>query len=103
VLREFRVRHDGDKEHLDKPGTGTQSYGHGGETGDTITPDEVYGMDVDAEEPETESAADDSDADVWAEEEEDSRDGMERCSLCDHLIPIFALSAHERFHSVEGE
>ncbi|KAK3345064.1 hypothetical protein B0H65DRAFT_524612 [Neurospora tetraspora] len=25
------------------------------------------------------------------------------CPLCSHFIPLFALSAHERFHSMEGE
>ncbi|KAI1101907.1 DNA/RNA polymerase [Jackrogersella minutella] len=37
----------------------------------------------------------DSDADAWEEEEE-----SHRCHLCGHAIPVFAISAHERFHSI---
>ncbi|KAI1210608.1 DNA/RNA polymerase [Annulohypoxylon truncatum] len=38
----------------------------------------------------------DSDADAWEEEDE-----SQRCHICGHAIPSFALLAHERFHSVE--
>jgi DNA polymerase iota len=41
---------------------------------------------------------DDSDAEAW---EEDDRDGLECCSRCGHLIPGFALTAHERYHDLE--
>ncbi|OTB05406.1 hypothetical protein M426DRAFT_319941 [Hypoxylon sp. CI-4A] len=37
----------------------------------------------------------DSEADVWEDEEESFR-----CHLCGHAIPIFAVSAHERYHSI---
>lgn len=37
----------------------------------------------------------DSDADAWEEEEE-----SERCHLCGHAIPLFAMAAHERFHAI---
>ncbi|KAG4218960.1 hypothetical protein PC116_g32560 [Phytophthora cactorum] len=40
----------------------------------------------------------DSDADAWEEEDEDE---SQRCHLCGHIIPIFAILAHERFHSVD--
>ncbi|KAB5528145.1 impB/mucB/samB family protein [Coniochaeta sp. 2T2.1] len=40
----------------------------------------------------------DSDAEAW---EEDDRDGLESCSQCGHLIPSFALIAHERYHDLE--
>ncbi|KAI2473389.1 DNA/RNA polymerase [Annulohypoxylon bovei var. microspora] len=38
----------------------------------------------------------DSDADAWEEEDE-----SQICHLCGHAIPAFAISAHERFHSIE--
>lgn len=37
----------------------------------------------------------DSDADAW-----DDGDESQRCHICGHTIPIFALSAHERFHNI---
>ncbi|KAI1649592.1 DNA/RNA polymerase [Daldinia loculata] len=39
----------------------------------------------------------DSDVDAWEDEDEDE---SQRCHLCGHIIPIFAISAHERFHSI---
>ncbi|KAF3071271.1 DNA polymerase iota [Daldinia childiae] len=39
----------------------------------------------------------DSDVDTWEDEDEDE---SQRCHLCGHIIPIFAISAHERFHSI---
>ncbi|KAI1479459.1 DNA/RNA polymerase [Daldinia eschscholtzii] len=40
----------------------------------------------------------DSDADAWEEEDEDE---SQRCHLCGHIIPIFAILAHERYHSID--
>lgn len=40
----------------------------------------------------------DSDAEPW---EEDDRDALETCTRCGHLIPGFALTAHERYHDME--
>ncbi|KAI0831598.1 DNA/RNA polymerase [Hypoxylon sp. FL0890] len=37
----------------------------------------------------------DPDSDAWEEEDESYR-----CHLCGHAIPVFAMSAHERFHSI---
>ncbi|KAI1388333.1 DNA/RNA polymerase [Hypoxylon trugodes] len=37
----------------------------------------------------------DPDADTWEDEEE-----SQRCHLCGHAIPLFAMPAHERFHSI---
>ncbi|XXG97693.1 hypothetical protein Hte_004000 [Hypoxylon texense] len=37
----------------------------------------------------------DSDADAWDEEEE-----SQRCHICGHAIPPFAMAAHERFHTI---
>ncbi|KAI0850160.1 DNA/RNA polymerase [Daldinia vernicosa] len=39
----------------------------------------------------------DSDVDAW---EDSDGDESERCHLCGHSIPTFAISAHERFHSI---
>ncbi|KAK3943527.1 DNA polymerase iota [Diplogelasinospora grovesii] len=46
----------------------------------------------------------------WEEEEDDDDNeddiiggSMELCPLCGHLIPRFALSAHERFHSMNED
>lgn len=33
--------------------------------------------------------------------EEDDHDGLETCTKCGHLIPSFALTAHERYHAME--
>jgi DNA polymerase iota len=33
--------------------------------------------------------------------EEDDRDALETCTRCGHLIPSFALVAHERYHDME--
>lgn len=81
VLREFRVYDDDD----------------GG--GDEMRVQEA-GDDVDAgvTATEVERSEDDSDAESW---EGDSRDGLECCSRCGHLIPSFALVAHERYHDLE--
>ncbi|KAI1800822.1 DNA/RNA polymerase [Daldinia bambusicola] len=42
----------------------------------------------------------DSDAEAWEEEEEEA-DESQRCHLCGHIIPLFAIPAHERFHSID--
>ncbi|KAF2963205.1 hypothetical protein GQX73_g10363 [Xylaria multiplex] len=41
---------------------------------------------------------DDSDDDAWEEQEET---GSHRCRICGHVIPAFAISAHERFHTMD--
>lgn len=41
----------------------------------------------------------DPEVDAWEEEEEEKDDSF-RCHLCGHAIPVFAISAHERFHSI---
>lgn len=42
---------------------------------------------------------DEGDDDIW--EERDELDSQ-RCQVCGHAIPIFALAAHQRFHSMDG-
>jgi DNA polymerase iota len=85
VLREFRVYDDeeggGDETRLDGLGDEAGAYEH-----DFVTVKEV------------EKDDDDSDAEPW---EEDDRDGLECCSRCGHLIPGFALIAHDRYHDLE--
>ncbi|KAJ9143542.1 DNA/RNA polymerase [Coniochaeta hoffmannii] len=84
VLREFRVYDDAPKEvRPDTSADGVVGDGHS-----YVTVNEVG------------KAEDDSDAEPW---EEDDRDGLECCSRCGHLIPGFALVAHERYHDLEPE
>lgn len=41
---------------------------------------------------------DEGEDDIWEEREElDSQ----RCQICGHAIPVFALAAHQRFHSMD--
>ncbi|KAJ8126466.1 hypothetical protein O1611_g7172 [Lasiodiplodia mahajangana] len=37
--------------------------------------------------------------DDWEENEESD---SQRCQVCGHTIPAFAMSAHERFHAMDG-
>ncbi|OIW25846.1 DNA/RNA polymerase [Coniochaeta ligniaria NRRL 30616] len=74
VLREFRVYDDDDGV------------------------DGVDEMRVDGTGDDAERDEEDSDAEPW---EEDDRDGLECCARCGHLIPGFALIAHERYHDLE--
>ncbi|KAI0532229.1 hypothetical protein GGR58DRAFT_190516 [Xylaria digitata] len=41
---------------------------------------------------------DDEDDDAW---EEQGEAGSHRCRICGHVIPAFAISAHERFHTMD--
>ncbi|KAI1765809.1 DNA/RNA polymerase [Hypoxylon sp. FL1150] len=50
-----------------------------------------------AEEPSAISV--DPDEGVWEEEEEESGESQ-TCDFCGHLIPLFAMAAHERFHAI---
>ncbi|KAB5585325.1 impB/mucB/samB family protein [Coniochaeta sp. 2T2.1] len=79
VLREFRV--------YDEDGVDSQERMEVEEIGDIpqVTVEEV-------------EKDEESDAEAW---EEDDRDGLESCSRCGHLIPSFALIAHERYHDLE--
>jgi len=43
---------------------------------------------------------DDIDEEEWGPDH-GQQDGMEQCPLCGHFIPFFALTAHDRFHSLE--
>ncbi|RWA11020.1 hypothetical protein EKO27_g4081 [Xylaria grammica] len=38
------------------------------------------------------------DGDAWEEQEES---GSHHCQICGHVIPAFAISAHERFHAMD--
>lgn len=40
------------------------------------------------------------DGDEWEEEEEEG-EGLERCAECGAMLPPFAMTAHERYHSLE--
>ncbi|KAI0426519.1 DNA/RNA polymerase [Xylaria sp. FL1042] len=48
----------------------------------------------------------DNDNDIWEEEEEGQEEEQEesnshRCHVCGHAIPAFAMSAHERYHTMD--
>ncbi|KAJ2969829.1 hypothetical protein NUW58_g9882 [Xylaria curta] len=38
------------------------------------------------------------DDNIWEEQE---GPGSQRCQICQHAIPIFAMSAHQRFHAMD--
>lgn len=87
VLRDFTVVEEED------------GGGRGGEVGDGKGVDESGADERDyITVEEVEKDEDDSDV-PW---EEDDRDGLECCSRCGHLIPGFALLAHERYHDLES-
>lgn len=99
VLREFRVYDDDDIDvdvgDDDDDVEETRVDGHG--NGDDIGVGDRHRDHVVVEEVERDE--EDSDVEPW---EEDDRDGLECCSRCGHLIPGFALVAHERYHELEG-
>ena len=86
VLREFTV-YDDDENDENDASEAPEPAEQGGEEED---------WDRAGEEQHEEDVADDDD--MW-EDAGDFSDGiMEHCPLCDRLIPIFALGAHDRFH-----
>ncbi|KAJ3561958.1 hypothetical protein NPX13_g8746 [Xylaria arbuscula] len=44
---------------------------------------------------------DDIDGDDTWEEEEQTISDSHKCRICGHAVPIFAMSAHERFHNMD--
>ncbi|KAK4241089.1 hypothetical protein C8A03DRAFT_41487 [Achaetomium macrosporum] len=99
-LREFTV-YDDDDDHEDVGNDDEQRCGGGGDgrRGD----EEVLGSGAAKQgghrSGDDEVEGDDSDT-GW--EHDDTQDGdLDRCQLCDRLIPRFALLAHERYHSME--
>ncbi|RYP57489.1 hypothetical protein DL769_009438 [Monosporascus sp. CRB-8-3] len=42
----------------------------------------------------------DSDSDVGWEDEDGDSVAQQRCAACGHVVPTFAMSAHERFHAM---
>ncbi|KAH8903976.1 impB/mucB/samB family protein [Coniochaeta sp. PMI_546] len=92
VLRQFTVYDDDDD-----GGDGVDKVMADG-AGDNVGVDPGHRNHVTVEE--VEKNEEDSDAEPW---EEDDRDGLECCSKCGHLIPRFALIAHERYHDLEPD
>lgn len=90
VLREFRVYDDDD----DGAGDEMMPIRAGG--GDDMGAEDGGGVTV----VEVEKHEDD-DSDAESSWEGDNRDGLECCARCGHLIPGFALVAHERYHDLE--
>jgi DNA polymerase iota len=58
----------------------------------------------------TEQGEEGEDTDVWDDGQDGSsdqaslegRDAFERCAVCGHAFPHFALAAHERYHTMEN-
>ena len=44
-----------------------------------------------------------SDSGTWEEDEDGWHDDMQHCSRCSQSIPVFALSAHQRYHDMEDD
>ncbi|GAB1313333.1 hypothetical protein MFIFM68171_03543 [Madurella fahalii] len=89
VLREFRV-YDGN------PSPRAKGQGMGGpEEGNP----EVLVLDGPSDEGGEEE---DHGSDTWDYDTRGQDRDMERCLLCDHLIPRFAVLAHERYHKMGG-
>ncbi|KAI1471915.1 DNA/RNA polymerase [Daldinia caldariorum] len=65
------------------------------------TIEELVGEVIEATDPVDISMDANGDAEAWEEEEEEDGDESLRCHLCGHIIPLFAISAHERFHSID--
>ncbi|KAL2017271.1 hypothetical protein VTK56DRAFT_2340 [Thermocarpiscus australiensis] len=90
VLREFTVR-DGDDD--EQAAEGSQQRRSPEPTGPSQQLHDAGGLEEDGQ--------GDDDSDTWHHDtrEED----FERCPLCDHLIPRFAVLAHEQFHRMEDD
>ncbi|KAK4101417.1 hypothetical protein N658DRAFT_496283 [Parathielavia hyrcaniae] len=58
------------------------------------------GDDVDVGDEEEGDDDDDDDDDEWDNDTNPSEGDLDRCALCDRLIPRFAFSAHERYHGM---
>ncbi|KAM7188047.1 hypothetical protein V8F33_010904 [Rhypophila sp. PSN 637] len=109
VLREFTVYDGGGGEGgLGTAGSRTLSgdsksavVWYAGQPGTKDKTEEVNTVDDDYD-----NGSDDyeeEDDDLWQTSGQQNTDGMEQCPLCGHFIPHFALTAHNRFHSLQSE
>ncbi|KAK4216164.1 hypothetical protein QBC37DRAFT_417476 [Rhypophila decipiens] len=109
VLREFTVYDDGGGEGgLGTAGSRTLSgdsksavEGYSGQPGTKDKTEEVNTPDDDYDNGSDDYEEDDDD--FWLTPGQPNTDGMEQCPLCGHFIPHFALTAHNRFHSLQSE
>ncbi|KXX74274.1 DNA polymerase iota, partial [Madurella mycetomatis] len=83
VLREFRVYDDNPSHREQGQGIGSREKDNPEALASDGQPDE-----------------EDHDSDTWDHDTRDQDQDMERCPLCGHLIPRFAVLAHERYHSM---
>ncbi|EGO56672.1 hypothetical protein NEUTE1DRAFT_84109 [Neurospora tetrasperma FGSC 2508] len=112
IHEQAQAQADRDTNHLG-PIMSTNHYYFHIEDDDEVwddSPDNVWNHDEEEEAAEEEEATEeDLDYDDLRDAEglgvngdSDGGDGI-KCPLCNHFIPLFALSAHERFHSMEFE
>ncbi|KAK3304289.1 uncharacterized protein B0T15DRAFT_536021 [Chaetomium strumarium] len=64
--------------------------------------EEAHRSDGDEDEDEDEDQDDGDGSEPGWEPDDTQDDDLDRCQLCDRLIPRFALLAHQRYHSMEG-
>ena len=115
--REPRKRKRAEEEHVEPAGEDSLESRHASST--AIVND--IDMGYDGDEQQRNGGEDDEDCEnKWVSDEDDeegagsyylpghgsnheSRGSGEQCPLCGHSIPLFAMAAHERFHSMEIE
>jgi DNA polymerase iota len=119
VLSQFRVREAGDgeggedgEEEEGEGGYGKGGYGAGDGDGDKSKGEGYRGNGLveamsprygrrDVSEDEKEEQQEEGESETLWDDEETPEDDLGRCPRCDRLIPGFAMSAHERYHSLE--
>ncbi|KAK7710497.1 hypothetical protein SLS63_012991 [Diaporthe eres] len=89
VLREFRVYDDG-SEVPPKVNQVSNMGGDSEKAGFSLTVADGDDMDV------GDGYASESGSEAWGDE-----DGSQPCPRCGHYLPVFAMSAHQRYHALE--
>ncbi|KUI57990.1 DNA polymerase iota [Cytospora mali] len=92
VLREFTVY---DRSDETPPQPTTRTYQQGDENSDSDDIDFAslhYHTEVDLDD------ASDTETEPW-----DGQDGSHACGRCGHILPSFAVTAHERYHDLEDQ
>ncbi|KAI3392357.1 hypothetical protein diail_5837 [Diaporthe ilicicola] len=90
VLREFRIYDDGSEPQPKVAQLSNAEEEKNASTGPSLTTADESAVSEDGYDSESESEA-------WGD-----RDGSQECPKCGHYLPIFAISAHQRFHALEG-
>ncbi|KAI0973006.1 hypothetical protein F4678DRAFT_34928 [Xylaria arbuscula] len=109
------IADDGVLEDIDMVGESVNGYAEKGEAGDDDEEDAQFHRDSSGtpladgdgdehgavEDKDIDDEGDDDD-NLW-EDEEERPEGLDThlCPVCGHAIPVFAISAHERFHAMD--